>query len=78
MEALEFLKEFPDNYADLILTDPPYGINAGKGTTIPIEGIAGQKYSDEWDNETPKKEIFDEGYLAIFMKDNSNINNILS
>lgn len=29
-------------------------------------------------NHEGKKEIFDEGYLAIFMKDNSNINNILS
>jgi hypothetical protein len=29
-------------------------------------------------NHEGKKEIFDESYLAIFMKDNSNINNILS
>jgi hypothetical protein len=29
-------------------------------------------------NHEGKKEIFDEGYLAIFMKDNANINNILS
>jgi hypothetical protein len=29
-------------------------------------------------NHEGKKEIFDESYLAIFMKDNMNINNILS
>jgi hypothetical protein len=29
-------------------------------------------------NHEGKKEIFDESYLSIFMKDNSNINNILS
>jgi hypothetical protein len=29
-------------------------------------------------NHEGKKEIFDESYLAIFMKDNANINNILS
>lgn len=29
-------------------------------------------------NHEGKKEIFDESYLAIFMKDNTNINNILS
>ena len=29
-------------------------------------------------NHEGKKEIFDESYLSIFMKDNANINNILS
>jgi len=29
-------------------------------------------------NHEGKKEIFDESYLAIFMKENANINNILS
>jgi hypothetical protein len=29
-------------------------------------------------NHEGKKEIFDESYLSIFMKDNININNILS
>ena len=29
-------------------------------------------------NHEGKKEVFDESYLAIFMKDNANINNILS
>ena len=29
-------------------------------------------------NHEGKKEIFDEAYLSIFMKDNVNINNILS
>jgi hypothetical protein len=29
-------------------------------------------------NHEGKKEIFDESYLSIFMKENSNINNLLS
>lgn len=29
-------------------------------------------------NHEGKKEVFDESYLSIFMKDNMNINNILS
>ena len=29
-------------------------------------------------NHEGKKEVFDENYLSIFMKDNSNINNLLS
>jgi site-specific DNA-methyltransferase (adenine-specific) len=32
MEALELLKQLPDESVDLILTDPPYNINAGKST----------------------------------------------
>jgi len=32
MEALELLKQLPDQSVDLILTDPPYNINAGKST----------------------------------------------
>jgi site-specific DNA-methyltransferase (adenine-specific) len=59
MDALELLKKLPDNYADLILTDPPYGIKADKGDKG--IGIAPQrKYNDEWDGQTPKKEVFDE------------------
>ena len=27
MDALEFLKQMPDQSVDLILTDPPYGVN---------------------------------------------------
>ena len=29
-------------------------------------------------NHEGKKEVFDEGYLAIFMKENADINNLLS
>ena len=60
MEALEFLKEFPDNYADLILTDPPYGIGEEKGKGSGIGKIERRTYEDKWDGKTPKKEIFNE------------------
>ena len=64
MDCLDFMKQVPDNYFDLVLTDPPYGI-----------GIDGQKLSTNnknpksnrkehkfkgWDSKTPDKEIFDE------------------
>ena len=29
-DCLEILKDFPDNCVDLVLTDPPYGVNLGK------------------------------------------------
>jgi len=33
VDCLEFMKTLPDKCIDLVLTDPPYGINVGK----PIE-----------------------------------------
>ena len=30
MDCLEFMKQVPDNYFDLILTDPPYGYEFSK------------------------------------------------
>jgi DNA modification methylase len=48
--------------ADLVLTDPPYGIKRDKG----FGGFGGfgppikrRQYSDDWDSETPPKEAFD-------------------
>jgi len=64
IDCLEFMKQVPDDYFDLVLTDPPYGI-----------GIDGQKKSINknnpkanrkahsfkgWDSTTPSKELFDE------------------
>ena len=37
-DCLEFMKDIPDKSVDLILTDPPYGINKG---------------GEEWDKEYP-------------------------
>ena len=53
-DCLEFMKQIPDDYFDLVLTDPPYGIGLSSN---PIR----QKYeSKEWDNCIPNVEIFDE------------------
>lgn len=47
--------------ANLLLTDPPYGINADKGikTTYGSNAHNEYKYEGEWDAETPSKEAFD-------------------
>ena len=49
------------NKADLLLTDPPYGINADKGikTTYGTCAKNKYKYNGDWDNETIGKEAFD-------------------
>ena len=58
-DNMEFMKGLPDNYYDLAIVDPPYGIGAsemqmGKGKN--------KKYhkGKNWDNETPTQEYFNE------------------
>ena len=59
-DCLEIMKIFSDKSVDLILTDPPYGINADKG----IGGFGSSKtdkhYKDDWDKKTPDLEYFKE------------------
>lgn len=60
-DCLDILKQLPDKCIDLVLTDPPYGINANKK---PIS--TSKKYHSEndmnkdWDNERPSVQIFKE------------------
>lgn len=46
------------NKANLLLTDPPYGINADKGVSG-FGNTKGHKYDDDWDSFTPNKQFFD-------------------
>src|SRR3990167_7768053 len=59
-DCLGIMKQMPDKCVDLVLTDPPYGINADKG----VGGFGSSKtdkhYEDDWDNQRPSKEVFDE------------------
>jgi len=61
MNCLEFMKKVPDNYFDLVLTDPPYGIGESGGKFRGRKG-GGHRVLEikNWDKETPPKEIFDE------------------
>lgn len=60
MDCLEFMKSLPDKCIDLVLTDPPYGINADKG----VGGFGSSKtdkhYKGNWDNKTPDIEVFNQ------------------
>lgn len=65
VDCLEFMKSIPDNYFDLVLTDPPYGINIlKKGAFFGGGGLARRgDYSyanNDWDKWKPTKEYFDE------------------
>lgn len=61
-DCLEILKQLPDKCIDLVLTDPPYGINVAKNGKVGGEKCC--KPTDygakEWDSEIPNKEIFEE------------------
>ncbi len=58
-DNMELMARFPDNYFDLAIVDPPYGIN------ITNERMGGRKTikpnkNKNWDNEVPTKEYFNE------------------
>ena len=61
-DCLDILKQLPDKCIDLVLTDPPYGINVAKNGKV--GGGKCCKVTDygakEWDSEIPHKEIFEE------------------
>ena len=58
-DCLEAMKEYPDNYFDLAIVDPPYGIGANKMTL----GNGKRKIyrgEEDWDKEPPSEEYFNE------------------
>jgi site-specific DNA-methyltransferase (adenine-specific) len=62
------MARYPDNYFDLAIVDPPYGIGAdviqndlgGKKGFTKNAGKYKKYHSTNWDNEIPKKEYFNE------------------
>lgn len=61
-DSLEVLRSMPDKSVDLLLTDPPYGINIAKNGTVGGEHLAKTKWYgvQEWDSTIPSKEHFKE------------------
>jgi len=57
-DCMEIMKQLPDNWADLAICDPPFGIDAGNMTM----GSGKHKYKQgkQWDSGIPPKEYFDE------------------
>jgi len=67
-DNMELMKRYPDNYFDLAIVDPPYGINADK-TQNELGGKKGftkgagtytKYHSTDWDNAIPNIEYFNE------------------
>ena len=49
-DCLELMKNIPDGTVDLVLTDPPYGKKADKGTNG-FGSAKNRKYGGGWDNK---------------------------
>ncbi len=61
IDCLEYMKTVPDNFFDLGLTDPPYGINMDGGNIGGNNlGKAKDYIKKDWDIQPPSKEHFDE------------------
>jgi len=66
IDCLEFMKQVPDDCFDLVLTDPPYGINLanmnlGIGNTPKASKKENRKWeAKDWDSEVPTDKVFEE------------------
>jgi site-specific DNA-methyltransferase (adenine-specific) len=70
MDCIEYMQQFPDNYFELAIVDPPYGIGADKpskkpnyclqknGTKLKVNNVEYGKKN--WDSEIPNDEYFKE------------------
>jgi site-specific DNA-methyltransferase (adenine-specific) len=53
-DNMELMARYPDNYFDLAIVDPPYGIG------ISSNPVRQKHKKKDWDNEIPMKEYFNE------------------
>lgn len=55
-DNMKLMSRYPDNYFDLAIVDPPYGIGMDGGKIGKGKNLA----KKNWDNQTPNKEYFDD------------------
>ena len=67
-DNMELMARYPDNYFDLAIVDPPYGIKqdlvqndlGGKKGFTKNAGTYKKYHTTNWDNDVPNKEYFEE------------------
>ena len=60
-DNMKLMSRYPDNYFDLAIVDPPYGIGADKAQNNGGEKFGYKKYKDsDWDSKIPSEEYFKE------------------
>jgi len=59
--SLSLLKTLPDNYFNLCITDPPYGIGIkGKIGGVNLAKVTDYGNFNNWDNQIPSADFFNE------------------
>jgi site-specific DNA-methyltransferase (adenine-specific) len=58
-DNMELMARYPDNYFDLAIVDPPYGININMNIGV-RKGEKTKHKSKDWDKESPDVEYFKE------------------
>ena len=56
-DCMDFMRDFPDNFFDLAIADPPYGIDIGNGLG---SGKKNCKMHHSWQFDAPNQDFFDE------------------
>jgi site-specific DNA-methyltransferase (adenine-specific) len=60
-DNMQLMARYHDNYFDLAIVDPPYGISADKAQNNGGEKFGYKKYKDtDWDSSIPNEEYFNE------------------
>jgi len=59
-DNMEFMKTIPDNYYELAIVDPPYGIELKGANVIKNKSDTNRVFNTEWDKSIPTEEYFDE------------------
>ena len=57
-DCMEIMAGYPDNYFDLAVVDPPYGLGDKLNSGGRQASHANVDYSKKWDYETPSREYF--------------------
>lgn len=57
-DNMELMARYPDNYFDLAIVDPPYGIDITNSGWVKSNNNI--KTNNNWDNKIPSKEYFNE------------------
>ena len=62
MDCIEYMQQFPDNYFELAIVDPPYGIDVTNQSQGKGGGVAKKiNYKKtNWDKQSPKLSYFEE------------------
>lgn len=55
-DNMQLMARYEDNYFDLAIVDPPYGLNIAKSGSLGRDKFS----KKDWDTQTPKQEYFDE------------------